>query len=87
MTYTVLFTRQADKDLGRISPPDRTRIIRKAMRLAHDPRPKGVKKLIGEEDLYRIRIGDYRVVYEILDRIVTVTVVRIRHRRDAYKGL
>ena len=50
-----------------------------------NPRPQGVKKLKGECDAYRIRVGDYRVVYEIFDREIRVLVIAIGHRRDIYR--
>lgn len=53
--------------------------------LAGDPRPKGVKKLFGLDDLYRIRVGEYRVVYQIQDNRLIVLVVRIGHRKDVYR--
>jgi mRNA interferase RelE/StbE len=53
--------------------------------LGKEPRPKGVKKLAGAEDLYRIRVGDYRVVFQIQDDRLMVLVVRIGHRKDAYR--
>ena len=53
--------------------------------LAKEPRPKGVKKLSGADDLYRIRVGDYRVVYQIRDDRLIVLVVRIGHRKDVYR--
>jgi mRNA interferase RelE/StbE len=87
MAYAVIFTRSADKDLERIAPAERGAIIRKAAALADNPRPSGVKKLTGADDLYRIRAGNYRIIYEIADRIITVTVVRIGHRKDVYRKL
>ena len=53
--------------------------------LAKVPQPKGVKKLTGAEDLYRIRVGNYRVVYQIQDNCLIVLVVRIGHRKDVYR--
>lgn len=53
--------------------------------LAHTPRPPGVKKLVGSRSDWRIRIGEYRILYEIDDTAQTVTVMRVEHRRDAYR--
>jgi len=53
--------------------------------LAKEPRPKGVNRLTGAADLYRIRVGDYRVVYQIQDNRLIVLVVRIGHRKDVYR--
>ena len=52
-----------------------------------NPRPSGVKKLVGHDTAYRIRVGDYRVIYEVLDDKLLVEVFRIRNRRDAYRGM
>ncbi len=53
--------------------------------LAEDPRPRGCKKLAGREDIWRVRVGDYRVLYQILDDALLVLVVRVRHRKDVYE--
>ena len=87
MPYIVQFTRSADRDLDKVAPFDRNRIIRKIAELAQDPRPVGVKKLRGAEDFYRIRVGSYRVIYQIRGRAVTVTVVRVGRRREVYRGM
>jgi mRNA interferase RelE/StbE len=53
--------------------------------LARDPRPPGVKKLAGSRDDWRVRIGEYRIVYQVDDRLRTVTVMRVAHRRESYR--
>ena len=53
--------------------------------LAHEPRPPGVKKLSGSKGSYRIRVGDYRVLYTIADRVLTVVAVKVGNRRDVYR--
>ena len=55
--------------------------------LARQPRPAGCTKLIGADDAYRIRVGDYRIVYQIMDRVLIVWIIRIAHRKDVYRGL
>jgi mRNA interferase RelE/StbE len=82
-TYTVEFTTAAQKEFDRIATKQAERIAAAIRALAGNPRPHGYKKLVGK-DLYRIRVGDYRVIYAITDQIVTVTIVRVRHRKDAY---
>jgi mRNA interferase RelE/StbE len=81
--YTLEFTPTAQKEFNRVPAKQADRILLAIRRLADDPRPHGSKKLVGQ-DSYRIRVGDYRVVYVIADKIVTVTIVRVRHRKDAY---
>ncbi|HWM06064.1 MAG TPA: type II toxin-antitoxin system RelE/ParE family toxin [Actinophytocola sp.] len=83
--YTIEFRRSAEKQLGKLEGQIRARILRTIVTLADDPRPPGVKALTGEIGLWRIRIGDYRVVYEINDTGLLILVVRIAHRSDVYR--
>lgn len=85
MSYTVKFTKGAKRQLRKLPLDVQERIRAKINDLKIEPRPSGVKKLKGEENSYRIRIGDYRVVYEIEDDILKVTVVRVKHRNEVYK--
>ena len=85
MSYQVLFTKRAVRDLETLPDQDRVRVAKRLEGLAKEPRPPGVTKLQGTEDVYRMRVGDYRVLYIIEDDIVTVSVVRIGHRRDIYR--
>jgi len=82
--YSIEIKRSATKELKRIAANDQERIIDRIRSLSNDPRPSGTKKLSGEEK-YRIRQGDYRILYQIDDETITVVVVRIGHRRDAYR--
>jgi len=84
MSYRLIIERAAQKSLAKISPPHQERIIQAIEGLAVEPRPPGSKKL-RQREAWRIRIGSYRVIYEIHDDQVMVLVVRIRHRRDAYR--
>jgi mRNA interferase RelE/StbE len=83
--YRVFFTRSARKELENLPRTAADRIVSLSARLAAEPRPPGARKLRGGADLWRVRVGDYRVVYAIndADRIVDVRVVR--HRKDAYR--
>ncbi len=82
--YRIEIKPTAAKALGRLSRPDAVRIARKIDELALAPRPHGSIKLSGE-DLYRIRVGDYRVLYSIEDTVLIVLVVSIGHRREVYR--
>ena len=84
MTYKITVARSAEKDLSRISSPWHEKISKAIDALALDPRPRGCKKLVGSEDVWRIRIADYRVIYLIDDRIRIVAVERIAHRKEVY---
>lgn len=83
-TYRVEVTGSAERDLSRLSNTLFERLTTKLAALAADPRPHGCEKLAGLE-AYRVRVGDYRVLYEIDDAKRMVVVVRVRHRRDVYK--
>jgi len=82
--YALRIKQSAQKELDALDDSLFARIDRKILALADDPRPAGCKKLSGFRDQWRIRIGVYRVLYLIEDAIVTVTVTRIAHRREAY---
>lgn len=84
MTYTLFIERRAQRSLSRIAAQDRERISRAIRCLADEPRPHGVKKLSGR-DAWRIRVGDYRVLYEIQDERLLILVVDIGHRREIYR--
>ena len=84
-SYKIEWKRSAEKDLRKI---DRLRIppiIEAVDALTTDPFPTGCRKLQGTEQQYRIRVGDYRVIYEVDSQINTVIIYRIRHRKDAYR--
>jgi mRNA interferase RelE/StbE len=82
--YRVIIKLSADKQIGRLSSRIRRRISDALDGLAENPRPCGSKKLKGAEDLWRIRVGDYRVIYTIRDDELIVLVVRVAHRKDVY---
>lgn len=83
-SYSVQIKPSAVKELERLPDKVRRQIVKKILALADQPRPQGSEKLTGEE-LYRIRQGDYRVLYEIHDAVLTVLVVRVGNRRDVYR--
>ncbi|MEK9137437.1 MAG: type II toxin-antitoxin system RelE/ParE family toxin [Bacteroidota bacterium] len=83
--YQITFARTARKELESLSAALVERMIKKIDGLAMEPRPRGCRKLSGEENLWRIREGDYRIVYAVFDRERVVDIVRIRHRRDVYR--
>lgn len=83
--YSVEFTAAAARELRKLDPPLRRRVIGGIGTLEGEPRPHGVRKLSGFDNAWRIRIGDYRVLYEVHDDRVLIIVVRIAHRRDVYE--
>ena len=83
--YQVLLERAAERDLKRLSADVHERVIDAIRELAVNPRPVGCRKLVGSQNDWRIRVGDYRVLYEIADTIRIVRVNRVRHRREVYR--
>ncbi|MEO6811605.1 MAG: type II toxin-antitoxin system RelE/ParE family toxin [Isosphaeraceae bacterium] len=83
--YTIEFTRAAERGLASLSKSVLRHVDAKIMALGRDPRPPGSLKLEGEEGFYRIRVGDYRVVYLIEDDRLIVVVVAVGHRREIYR--
>lgn len=83
--YAVEFRRSAEKDLRRLEPAIQRRVLRAAETLANNPRPFGCRKLHGSENAFRIRTGDYRVIYTVDDTVLIVAIERVRHRREVYR--
>jgi mRNA interferase RelE/StbE len=85
-SYNVVITKSAAKEIEEVdSRRDRQRIVDRISRLADDPRPPGSKKLSVAQEQYRIRQGNYRVLYSIEDAIRVVTVVAVGNRKDVYR--
>jgi mRNA interferase RelE/StbE len=82
--YSFAFARSARRELEVLDPSVIPRILSKIESLAAHPRPHGSRKLTGEKYLWRIRIGDYRVIYSILDKERHDDITAVRHRREAY---
>ena len=85
MTHTVLIKPSARRELESLPDEMLRRVDRIIASLVTDPRPRGCVKLQGAADLFRMRVGDYRVIYRIDDAIRVVEVTRIGHRRDVYR--
>lgn len=83
-SYKLVFRKSVAKDLRRIPKPDIGRILSRIHALQHDPRPPGSEKLSGQER-YRMRQCVYRILYEIADGVLMVTVVQIGHRKQVYE--
>ena len=83
-SYSVLVRRSAAREIEALPSKDRRRVVARISALVEDPRPPGCEKLSGDEK-YRVRQGDYRILYEIIDETLIVTVVKVGHRRDVYR--
>lgn len=85
MAYSILLAPPAERQLRSFAPAIQKRLVRRIKTLQHDPRPSGVKKLAGEEDLYRIREGNYRIIYTIQDKELIVLILKIGDRKEVYR--
>ncbi|MBC1196450.1 MAG: type II toxin-antitoxin system RelE/ParE family toxin [Microcystis viridis Mv_BB_P_19951000_S69] len=83
--YRIQFKTSAAKEFKKLPPSVKQRVGESLDQLQQDPRPSGVVKLQGEDQLYRVRVGDYRIVYTIDDHDKIIKITRIRHRQDVYK--
>jgi mRNA interferase RelE/StbE len=86
VTWTVAFTKGAEREIARLDRPVQARILQAPVRLEEDPfTAPNVKALRGGGDGYRLRVGDHRVLYQVLDERVLVLVVKVGHRREVYR--
>jgi mRNA interferase RelE/StbE len=83
-SYRLVIKPSAAKEIEALPKQDRRRIVAKILSLSRDPRPPGCEKLSGH-DQYRLRQGNYRILYEIRDLVLIVVVVKVGHRRDVYR--
>jgi mRNA interferase RelE/StbE len=82
--YKIELKPSAQRELKKLPKRLQRRIVNKIDLLADDPRPSGAEKLSGGHDYYRIRVGDYRILYEIQDKVLLVIVIRVAHRKEVY---
>ena len=85
MHYRIEVTKAAARDLRALPANILKRVDARILSLAEKPRPDGVRKLVGSADLYRLRVGDYRIIYEIQDAVILVCIIRVRHRGEVYR--
>jgi mRNA interferase RelE/StbE len=85
--YRVAFSAAARKQLARLDRPIQTRILKAIALLAAHPRPPAARKLVGQTDLWRIRTGDYRVIYRIEEATLVIAIATVGHRGSAYRHL
>jgi len=83
--YEITFARSARRELEALETQLVARVWPRIQALGAQPRPPGCRKVQGEEDVWRIRVGDYRVLYEIKNAMRIIDIVAVRHRRDAYR--
>jgi len=84
-SFSLEWRASTKKDLRRVPHEQVARIVAEVAKLADEPLPHGSQKLTGSERTYRIRVGDYRVVYEVRRDVNRIEVQRVRHRKDVYR--
>lgn len=81
----IRISRSAERQLGKLRRSDQARVARAMLALADDPYPKGARKLFGYHDVFRIRVGSYRILYSVSGTELIVVVLKVGHRRDVYR--
>ncbi|MBK7099301.1 MAG: type II toxin-antitoxin system RelE/ParE family toxin [Sphingobacteriales bacterium] len=82
--YSIVILRSAQKDIALLPKSHYQNVVNRIQSLKENPRPSGCKKLVGSINEYRIRVGDYRVLYTISDSILKILVIKVKHRKGAY---
>jgi mRNA interferase RelE/StbE len=85
MSYQIEITPAAQRNIKKLPKNIQQQIIEKLEELVLEPRPMGVVKLAAKEDLYRLRMGNYRIIYRIQDPVLSILITKIGHRRDIYR--
>jgi len=84
-SYKIEVSTTAEKQIRKLPKPDQVRVLRAVLGLASVPRPRGCRKLRGYEDVYRIRVGSYRVLYSIEEKRVFIIILKVGKRKDVYR--
>ena len=84
-SYEIEISRTAERQLKKLAEEDQLRVVRAMLALTEEPRPRGSRKLTGYDDVFRIRVGRFRVLYSVSDARLVVVVLKIGHRRDVYR--
>ena len=84
-SYEIEITRTAEKQLKKLPRQDQERVVASVLGLADEPRPRGSCKLVGYDDVFRIRVGTYRVLYSVSGRRLVIIILKVGHRRDVYR--
>ncbi len=83
--FEIRWKHSATKELKKLSPQDIQRILKAVEELASEPYPHGTRKLTGSDRSFRIRVGDYRVIYSVLEACLVIEIVRVGHRKEVYR--
>ncbi len=83
--YDIEISKTAENQLKKLNPDDQRRVVRAILALAGEPHPRGSRKLSGYDDVFRIRVGTYRVIYSVSGKRLVVIILKIGHRKDVYR--
>lgn len=86
-SYKVVVKKSAQKEIIKLPKAYRTKVLISVEKLSENPRPHGCEKIRGSKSSYRLRVGDYRVIYTVYDSQLVVSVVRAQHRKEVYRNL
>lgn len=84
-TYRVEVSATAERQIRKLGREDQIRVVRVIQQLVADPRPRGCRKLSGHDDVFRVRVGRFRILYSVEDRRLVVIVLKVGDRRDVYR--
>ncbi len=84
-SYEIEITLTAEKQLKKLQRAEQGRVVAAVLRLADEPRPRGSRKLTGYDDVFRIRVGTYRVLYSVSGRRLVIIILKVGNRRDVYR--
>ena len=84
-SYEIEIGRTAEKQLKNLSERDQLRVVRAVLALAEEPYPRGTRKLSGYDDVFRIRVGRFRVLYSVAENRLVILILKIGHRKDVYR--
>jgi mRNA interferase RelE/StbE len=84
-SYKIEVSATAERQIRKLGKADQLRVLRAIQSLASDPYPTGVRKLHGYEDIFRIRVGTFRILYSVAARMLVVIVLKVGHRKDVYR--
>jgi mRNA interferase RelE/StbE len=84
-SFSIEVSATAEKQIRKLASGDRIRVLRAIMQLSNEPRPRGCRKLQGYDDVYRMRVGTFRVIYSIEARRLLIIILKVGHRKDVYR--
>jgi len=84
-SYEIEISRTAEKQLKKLPTDDQLRVVRAVLALAEEPHPRGSRKLSGYDDVFRVRVGRYRVLYSVFENRLVIIILKVGHRKDVYR--